>query len=676
MLGRLQGFTAGRVRAILMILCAGLMHAAQAQSFQVLYSFPANGLSGERPTGDLARDAAGNLYGTTADGGSSTACNDGCGVVFKLDPQGHETVLHSFSNTDGSFPFSVILDPAGTLYGVTVFGGNAVCEGFGSCGLVYKLDPAGNLTILHNFTGGTDGSNPEASLIIDGQGNLYGTTLAGGFGCQNENPAGCGVIFKIDPSGNETILHYFDGDGGRNSQAGLLLDSAGNLYGTTTDGGAFSTSLFGKGCCWGTVFKLDPKGKETVLHSFSELSPDGSYPESQLIEDASGNLYGTTESPILETGVFGTVFKLGAKGGPMTELFGFNYDNGGYPVAGLTRDSAGNLYGTTLYTTVGCGCGNVFMLSPNNNLTILHTFAGRNDGAFPADVLVLDGEGNFTTGPPEAVVRAASARSMKSRRDVAEMGQVSLLFEFLRANTLGLLQFDRFLGDVFGADFEFLDQLPGRAGIAEAVLHADGAGDNRNPVKLGSSVIMLLTRQASAANLMLLGSDNNAGFAGGAKDRRLVDRLQGVNVDDARLVAKLGFQDPGGAHRLRHHRTAGNDCQVFVLVRVIHGRGCSRKPSAKFASSRAEANHIRLAEIERRVLVGDDRRGLAREANIFRPDVGAANSRSPCAFQPGRRAPRPTYWAGRTWRTNLPAPGASRRPGRRKLRRALRQSAR
>jgi uncharacterized repeat protein (TIGR03803 family) len=365
----------------------------RAQKFEILYAFK-GGSDGLAPTGNMARDAAGNLYGTTGDGGNSTACSGGCGTIFKLDPQAKETVLHSFSSTDGSFPYSVILDGAGNLYGVTIFGGNSCIPGFGTCGVVFKFDTTTNtFTLLHKFTGGSDGENPEASLILDGDGNLYGTTVAGGVGCLNQNPPGCGILFKIDKNGRKTILHLFDGDGGEDSSSSLLLGSDGNLYGATIEGGAFLPSVFDYIGCHGTVFKVDPKGKETVLHSFSGLTPDNGVPYAQLIEDEEGNLYGTTEFHPPGSTIFGTVFKISKNGGPMKELFTFNDSDGGYPLAGLTRDSSGNLYGT-VSGGFACECGGVFKLDPQGRMTVLHQFDGR-DGEFPQSVLLLDGAGNL-----------------------------------------------------------------------------------------------------------------------------------------------------------------------------------------------------------------------------------------------------------------------------------------
>jgi len=193
--------------------------------------------------------------------------------VFELDATGHETVLYSFPGAgDGRHPYSgVIRDAAGSLYGTTGGGGTA------GLGVVYKLDTAGHETVLYNFTGGADGSNPSGGVIRDSAGNLYGTTASGG-------TANWGVVYKLDPSGHETVLHSFTGgaDGGR-PLAGVTRDSAGNLYGTTGAGGTTGS---------GVVYELDAAGQETVLYSFTGY--DGRNPYAGVIRDSAGNLYGTT----------------------------------------------------------------------------------------------------------------------------------------------------------------------------------------------------------------------------------------------------------------------------------------------------------------------------------------------------------------------------------------------
>ena len=182
----------------------------------VLYSFT-GGADGGDPQSGVIRDSAGNLYGTTFLGGTGNA-----GVVYKLDSAGHETVLYSFTFADGSQPTAgVIRDSAGNLYGTTELGGPA------SQGVVYKLDTTGNYTVLYSFTGGADGGYPFAGVIRDSAGNLYGTTQYGGTAQQ-------GVVYRLDTAGHETVLHSFTGgaDGSR-PNAGVIRDSAGNLYGTT-----------------------------------------------------------------------------------------------------------------------------------------------------------------------------------------------------------------------------------------------------------------------------------------------------------------------------------------------------------------------------------------------------------------------------------------------------------
>jgi uncharacterized repeat protein (TIGR03803 family) len=236
----------------------------------------------------LIRDASGNLYGTTPKGGAH-----GLGTVFKLATTGKETVLHSFAGypTDGFGPFaSLIRDASGNFYGTTFEGGVGLC-GLRflpvGCGTIFKLDPTGNETILYSFPGrGANGSSPEAALTRDASGNLYGTTHGGG-------AFGAGVVFKLDTAGKETILHSFTGgaDGGF-PLSRLVRDSSGNLYGTTSDGGVFNSgACAGSGC--GVVFKLATTGKETLLHSFTG-GADGTYLFAGLIRDASGNFYGTT----------------------------------------------------------------------------------------------------------------------------------------------------------------------------------------------------------------------------------------------------------------------------------------------------------------------------------------------------------------------------------------------
>jgi len=347
---------------VIVAILAATAAPAQAQVFKTLYSFPIVGSTGYTPEAGLVQDASGNLYSTTTFGGL------GYGVVFKLDPQSHVvTVLYSFTGgTDGSFPEGAIAqDAEGNLYGTTSSGGD-VC----GCGVVFKVDPLGNETVLHSFTGGAaDGVDPNG-VVRDAAGNLYGTTFGGG-------DSGNGVVFKVDAGGAETLLYNFKGLGdGGTPYGGLILD-AGNLYGTTAFGGLFGGNRCGNGC--GVVFKLDRAGDETVLYPFDGNT--GKEPHGSLVRDAAGNLYGTTLrggntdlGPCLFAGC-GVVFKV-APGGHETLLHNFTGGaDGANPYAGLARDAAGNFYGTT--SMGGSGGGVVFELNPNGQETILHSFANE-----------------------------------------------------------------------------------------------------------------------------------------------------------------------------------------------------------------------------------------------------------------------------------------------------------
>jgi uncharacterized repeat protein (TIGR03803 family) len=343
----------------------------------VLYSFCAqsNCVDGEVPQAGLVFDPKGNLYGTTSEGGIYyDACGGlGCGTVFRLTPAGQETVLDSLAGYYGYNPVAgVVFDQKGSVYGTAYSGGD-----YGG-GVVFKLTPKGKEIVLHNFCaqGGsncTDGTNPNAGLVFDQKGNLYGTTLSGGNG--NHCYLGCGVVFKLTPEGRYTVLHGFEGSDGESPEAGLTFDQKGNLYGTTAYGGNGLCYPY-NGC--GVVFKLTPKGKETVLYTFCPQTncPDGANPYAGLVFDQKGNLYGTTVSG--GTPGSGVVFRLTPKGRE-TVLYSFcaqtNCTDGANPYAGLVLDQKGNLYGTTrfggAYNPSACsdefgyyGCGAVFMLTP------------------------------------------------------------------------------------------------------------------------------------------------------------------------------------------------------------------------------------------------------------------------------------------------------------------------
>jgi uncharacterized repeat protein (TIGR03803 family) len=392
--------------AIMLVAAALAIASAQAQTYtySVLYSFTGSPDGAYPPSGYLAREAQGNLYGTTQ-GGGDLSCNAGfgCGTVFKVDTTGKETLLYSFSGTagDGTTPSAgLVRDAQGSLYGTTAEGGAY------QDGTVFKLDTTGKESVLYSFTGtGGDGVDLRAGLVRDVQGNLYGTTYKGG-------AYGYGTVFKVDTTGKETVLYSFTGIGGDGAfpVSGLVPDSQGNLYGTTSLSGAYG---------YGTVFKVDTTGKETVLYSFTGTGGDGAGPYGDLVLDAQGNLYGTTfggGDPACNGiyGACGTVFKLDTTG-KETVLYSFTGIGGGnrtvgdgaYPYAGLVRDAQGNLYGTTYYggeracNDMYGGCGTVFKLDTAGHETVLYSFIGTGgDGAYPAAGLVRDAQGNLygTTG--------------------------------------------------------------------------------------------------------------------------------------------------------------------------------------------------------------------------------------------------------------------------------------
>src|ERR1039458_6316092 len=327
------------LRAVLAIIAATLFVTSTwaAAQEKVLYSF-GNGTDATYPVAGLIFDAAGNLYGTTEHGGAyQCSGGGGCGTVFELSPDGSggwtATVLHSFGNgTDGIDPNGgVIFDAAGKLYGTTLEGG---AYGYGT---VFELSPNGGggwtETVLYSFcsqTNCTDGDAPYAGLIFDPAGNLYGTTLGGG-------TYNYGAVFEVTPNGTETVLHSFTGTDGVYPYAGLIFDPAGNLYGTTGQGGTYDG---------GTVFEVTPNGTETVLHNFNNNGTDGAYPYAGLIFDAAGNLYGTTLEGGAYG--YGAVFEV-TPNGTETVLHNFNNNgtDGYSPYASLIFDAAGNLYGTT-----------------------------------------------------------------------------------------------------------------------------------------------------------------------------------------------------------------------------------------------------------------------------------------------------------------------------------------
>ncbi len=312
----------------------------------VLYSF-GNGDDASSPNGYLIMDAAGNLYGTSisSDGGFSA------GTVFEVSPNPGggwtEMVLYRFSgnvNPNGG----LVMDTAGNLYGTTEYGGA------NDWGAVFELSPnpggGWTETVLHSFSyGSNDGHSPLGNLVMDAAGNLYGTTYNGGEFCQMY---GCGTVFELSPNGGggwtETLLHSFDFNDGFGPWAGLVMDAAGNLYGTTVQGGNLTGPVCGPSGC-GTVFEVSPVAgdgwTETTLYNFNG-QPDAGYPLANLILDAGGNLYGATPGGGADN--FGSVFELSPTHGAWVEnvLYSFTGSaNNGPGLSGPIMNRLGQLYG-------------------------------------------------------------------------------------------------------------------------------------------------------------------------------------------------------------------------------------------------------------------------------------------------------------------------------------------
>ena len=349
------------------IILIALSMATYAQTHTILYSFT-GGTDGWVPSSSLIRDGNGNLYGVTSRGGAYSF-----GTIFKLGANGNETVLHSFRGSQGGTnPNSLIGDGKGNFYGTT---DDYMSYGAGT---VFTFNPGKNhFRVLHSFVDATEGRYP-GGLVRDANGYLYGTTGAGG-------AYDSGTVFRLDATGNITILYAFTGgaDGGH-PNGGLTLDAVGNLYGTTSSGGDPGCN-FGFGC--GTVFKLDAIGTETVLFSFSDKL-DGLYPVGVPLLDRLGNLYGAARAGVQNRGI---VFQLDTSG-TETVLYAFTQKEGGMP-GGLIWGEGSNLYGTTAGGTHRQGT--IFKLNVKMGwYKVLYNFPGGVDGSYPGG-LIRDSAGNL-----------------------------------------------------------------------------------------------------------------------------------------------------------------------------------------------------------------------------------------------------------------------------------------
>ena len=368
---------------------------APAQTFHVIHTFT-GGPDGYEPYSGLTIDRGGRLYGTTSEYVA--------GTVYEIKPVNGSwifTTLLNFDGRDGLIPYSrVVFGTSGALYGTTFEGGTSSdCE-FG-CGAVYNILPTATVcktfscpwtgNAIASFTDQANGGNPNfVDPVFDQQGNLYGTTAIGG-------STGVGVVFELTHTSNgwtENVLHSFSGPDGGYPYTGVIFDQAGNLYGTTGYGGDFNQ---------GTVYRLSPSGSGwtlTILYSF-QGADDGQQPASTLLMDQAGNLYGSTL--VGGSGGGGTVFKLSPSGGgwSFSLIYDFvgqanqNFYPG--PVNSLAMDAQGNLYGTAILDGAH-GAGSVFKLTPSNGswtYTSLHDFTGGTDGANPFSGVTLDANGNL-----------------------------------------------------------------------------------------------------------------------------------------------------------------------------------------------------------------------------------------------------------------------------------------
>ncbi len=387
---------------VLMMSCAlaiTICQSAQAQTFSVIHTF--TGVGGYAPYAGVTIDRGGHLYGTT----SSTGLDGPGGTVYEMKPVNGNWIFNTIFNfateygNVGWIPYSrVVFGPGGSMFGTTLEGGTGYCDH--GCGAVYNIRPPRTACNSSNcpWTGtailsfdGYSGERPDlVDPVFDQAGNLYGTATTGG-------SSNIGVVFKLTRSNGtwtETVIHDFSGPDGAYPGSGVIFDQAGNLYGTTGEGGQYNL---------GTVYRLSPSGSGwtlTTLYSF-QGTRDGEYPSATLVFDGAGNLFGATT--LGGSGGGGTVFRLSPSGGGWN--FSLLYSLAGHASEGqdpgvynaLVLDAAGNLYGAD-YADTPNGYGSIFKLTPANGIwtyTSLHDFAGGSDGANPMGGVNFDANGDL-----------------------------------------------------------------------------------------------------------------------------------------------------------------------------------------------------------------------------------------------------------------------------------------
>ena len=350
---KMQPFTL----AMLVLALSVSTNVAHAQTYSVLYNFGAASGDPSQPanSGIVAQGRDGNLYSTTINGGTLNS-----GAVFKITPTGTVNVVYSF-DPSALGPFNPVsgltLGTDGNFYGTTHGGGTS------DDGTIFKMTPTGSVTVLHSFTGFSDGYTPDAPPVQGTDGNFYGTTIRGGNSTACGN--GCGVVYKITPSGKFTTLYTFDSTHGFGPRDPLVQGTDGNFYGTTFYGG----SIGGESA--GVVFKITSAGKLVVLYNFD--GPHGQYPVGPLVEGTDGNFYGTTLAG--GTNGDGVIFKI-TPSGNLTVLHSMNAATDGYnPNAGLVQATDGNLYGANTYGG-SLGDGTLFKITTKGSFSVLHNFNG------------------------------------------------------------------------------------------------------------------------------------------------------------------------------------------------------------------------------------------------------------------------------------------------------------